>query len=246
MESSSSDSFGASPSPSRSAAIIDANAAEGLEPPGAGAALSRRRRQAGDHSPSTRTRAPSPGSSSSRAKEERALRGDISRSTTSSRTRSSRSSSGCPGSASPTIFGGRERELQVIVDPAEAGRAPGDAGASSPPPSSGRTQLQRRRLRRGQAPLRGPHGGRVPLARGRRGHRRGDGPGGVPVYLRDVARARLGYRKPLSRGYVQGPGGDGRQRHPGARLQRPRGDGGLKEATVAGLNASCWRPAVWS
>ena len=72
-------------------------------------------------------------------------------------------------------------------------RAPGDHHAEFVAATrAGESQLQRRRLRRGQAPIRGADGGRVRLSeQDDRGHRRGRPVrNGVPVYLRDVGRKR--------------------------------------------------------
>jgi len=108
-----------------------------------------------------------------------------------------------PGVGLSNHFGGRERELQVIVDPAKlaAHRVTwSELGAALERENRNFSggdfdEGKRRYVVRTVGEYGSPEDveGIVVAVRG-----------GVPVYLRDVAEARLGYRKSLSRGYVQG------------------------------------------
>jgi len=108
-----------------------------------------------------------------------------------------------PGVGMSGHFGGRERELQVIVDPAKlAARRVTWSELAAALERENRNfsggdfdEGKRRYVVRTVGEYGSPEDVEDIVVAVR---------DGIPVYLRDVAEARLGYRKPLSAGFVQG------------------------------------------
>ncbi len=109
--------------------------------------------------------------------------------------------------------------------PRHARRPPGDDQPAGRGAGSREPQLQRRRLRRGQAPLRRAHRRRVRLAGGHRGDRRRRAQRRAAATSRDVAEVELGYRKADAEIFNRGEQMHRDQRHQGAGRQHPRRDG---------------------